>query len=62
MSKKLEAGETITCSGYADMRDVQKELTKRGYKVSIGIGYTVRIESVPEPDQVEQDEWITWEL
>ena len=62
MSDVLKTGDTICCEGYADMRDVQKELTERGYKVSIGIGYTVRIESVPELDQVEQDEWITWEL
>ncbi len=62
MSNKLEVGETITCSGYADMRDVQRELIERGYKVTIGVGYTVTIESAPEQDSVEQDEWITWEL
>ena len=62
MKNKLEAGDTICCSGYADMRDVQRALVERGYKVTIDIGYTVRIESVPEPDPVEQDEWITWKL
>ncbi len=62
MSDVLKTGDTICCEGYADMRDVQRALTKLGYRVSIGVGYVVRIESVPEPDPVEQDEWITWEL
>ncbi len=61
MNDVLQAGDTICCHGYADMRDVQRELTERGYGVTIGVGYIVRIESVPVADPVEQDGYITWE-
>lgn len=60
MSDLLKVGDTICCDGYADMRDVQRELTKRGYMVTVGVGYTIRIESVPESDPAEQDGYITW--
>ena len=59
---ELKVGDTICCHDYSDMRDVQRALLEQGYKVTIGVGYTVTIESVPEQDPVEQDEWITWEL
>ena len=61
MNDLLKVGDTICCDGYADMRDVQRELTERGYGVTIGVGYIVRIESVPVADPVEQDGYITWE-
>ena len=61
MNDLLKVGDTICCDGYADMRDVQRELTERGYGVTIGVGYIVRIESVPVADPAEQDGYITWE-
>lgn len=61
MNDVLKVGDTICCHDYADMRDVQRELTSRGFKVTIDVGYTVRIDSAPDPDQTEQDGYITWD-
>lgn len=62
MSKEiLQVGDTITCHDYADMRDVLNALGERGYGATVTIGYTVRIETVPEADPSEGDGWITWE-
>ena len=61
MSDSLKVGDTICCEGYADMMDVMNELTKRGYLATAQVGYTIRIESVPAQDLVEQDGYITWE-
>lgn len=61
MSDELKVGDTICCHGYSDMRDVQRELTEQGYMVTIGVGYTIRIETVPVTDPAEQDGYITWD-
>lgn len=59
MSKDLQKGDTICCSDYAEMRDVLKTLREQGYLATVGIGYTIRIESVPIPDETEADGFIT---
>lgn len=61
MNDVLKVGDTICCHDYSDMRDVQRELTEQGYKVTIDVGYTVRINSVPDQDPAEQDGYITWD-
>ena len=54
---ELKVGDTICCHDYSDMRDVQRALLEQGYKVTIDVGYTVRITSVPDLQQTEQDGW-----
>ena len=57
---ELKVGDTICCHDYSDMRDVQHTLLEQGYKVTIDVGYIVRITSVPDQDLTEQDGWVTW--
>ena len=62
MSNKLKSGDTIQCHDYSEMRDVLGTLAEQGYKATATVGYMIRIESVPERDETEQDGFITREL
>lgn len=62
MSKQLKSGDTIQCHDYSEMRDVLNALGEQGYKATVIVGYTIRIESVPKRDETEQDGFITREL
>ena len=59
MSKQLKSGDTIQCHDYSEMRDVLNTLSEQGYSATVVVGYTIRIESVPERDETEQDGFIT---
>lgn len=56
----LEIGDTICCHDLADMKDVANELRQQGYLITMQSGFTIRIESVPDRDTIEQDGWVTW--
>ena len=62
MSKQLKSGDTIQCHDYSEMRDVLNTLSEQGYSATVVVGYTIRIESVPERDETEQDGFITRKL
>lgn len=62
MSKQLKSGDTIQCHDYSEMRDVLATLAEQGYKATVTVGYTIRIESVPSVDEAEADGFITREL
>ena len=62
MSNKLKSGDTIQCHDYSEMRDVLNALGEQGYKATVTVGYTIRIESVPSVDEAEADGFITREL
>ena len=59
MSNKLKSGDTIQCHDYSEMRDVLNTLSEQGFGATVTVGYTIRIESVPERDETEQDGFIT---
>ena len=59
MSKQLKSGDTIQCHDYSEMRDVLNTLSELGFGATVTVGYTIRIESVPERDETEQDGFIT---
>ena len=59
MSKQLKSGDTIQCHDYSEMRDVLNALSEQGFGATVTVGYTIRIESVPERDETEQDGFIT---
>ena len=59
MSKQLKSGDTIQCHDYSEMRDVLNALGEQGYKATVTVGYTIRIESVPSVDEAEADGFIT---
>ena len=62
MSKQLNSGDTIQCHDYSEMRDVLNTLSELGFGATATVGYTIRIESVPERDETEQDGYITRQL
>ena len=62
MSNKLKSGDTIQCHDYSEMRDVLNTLSEQGFGATVTVGYTIRIESVPERDETEQDGFITRKL
>ena len=59
MSNKLKSGDTIQCHDYSEMRDVLNALDEQGYKATVTVGYTIRVESVPSVDETEADGFIT---
>ena len=59
MSKQLKSGDTIQCHDYSEMRDVLNTLSELGFGVTVTVGYQIRITSVPERDETEQDGFIT---
>ena len=59
MSKQLKSGDTIQCHDYSYFFFVLNTLSELGFGATATVGYTIRIESVPERDETEQDGFIT---
>jgi hypothetical protein len=61
MNDVLKVGDLIRCHDYTDMRDVLSTLSEQGYNATVSVGYTIRINSVPDQDPAEQDGYVTWD-